>query len=274
MGEKSGRGLRFGVFVMTVGLAVLAGAPAAFAAAPSNDTFSGATSISSLPFTDTVDTTEATTDADDAQANATCGAPATDASVWYSLAGNGEFVTVDVSASDYSAGALVATGTQGNLATVACGPGSTAFLAESGTTYYILVFDDQQNGDGLNGGSMSLSVTSAPAPSVDALTVNSVAKFHKDGSATVSGTMTCSGGVNFTEIDISLSQTVGRTRISGFGFAGDITCDGTAQAWSADVSADNGLFRGGKAAASVDAVACNDFTCSDISLQKTINIKK
>lgn len=274
MAGKLARGSRFAVAALTVGLLTLGIVPAVLAAAPSNDLFTGATAISSLPFSDSLDTTEATTDSDDAQANATCGAPATDASVWYSLAGNDEFVTVDVSGSNYSAGALVATGTQGSLTTVACGPGGTAFLAESGTTYFILVFDDQQDGDGQNGGSMSINVTSAPAPSVDALTVSSVAKFHKDGSATVSGTMTCSGDVNFTEIDISLGQTVGRVKISGFGFTNDITCDGTAQAWSADVAADNGLFRGGKATAFVDAVACNDFTCSDISLQKTINIKK
>jgi hypothetical protein len=53
-------------------------APAALAAPPSNDTFAGARpDVSEL-----LDTTEATTDSDDAQLNATCGAPATDASVW------------------------------------------------------------------------------------------------------------------------------------------------------------------------------------------------
>ena len=49
-------------------------------------------------------TTGATTDADDAQLNTTCGAPATDASVWYSLQGSGKGVVADVSSSDYSAG--------------------------------------------------------------------------------------------------------------------------------------------------------------------------
>ena len=39
------------------------------AAAPTNDTYTGRTVIGSLPFTDTVDTTEATTDADDAEMN-------------------------------------------------------------------------------------------------------------------------------------------------------------------------------------------------------------
>jgi len=80
----------------------------AIAAPPSNDTIGGATVVS-LGFSQTLDTTEATTDADDAQLNATCGAPATDASVWYSFTATADGgVVVDVSQSDYSAGVLVA----------------------------------------------------------------------------------------------------------------------------------------------------------------------
>src|SRR5438128_582141 len=76
----------------------------AMAAPPSNDTITGATAITSLPFEETLDTTEATTDADDAALNANCGAPATDASVWYSLAvATDTGVAVDVSGSNYSA---------------------------------------------------------------------------------------------------------------------------------------------------------------------------
>ena len=78
-------------------------APPALAAAPGNDTFGGATQAA-LGFSQQLDTTEATTDADDAQLNASCGAPATDASVWYSFTGSDAGVVVDVSQSDYSAG--------------------------------------------------------------------------------------------------------------------------------------------------------------------------
>ncbi len=273
MGGKSGRGWRFGVFLMAVGLVALAGAPAAFAAAPSNDTFGGATVISSLPFSDTVDTTEATTDADDAQANASCGAPATDASVWYALTGDGTSVEVDVSGSDYSAGVLVATGTEGSLTTTTCGPGSVAFTAESGTTYYILAFDDQLDGSG-NGGQLSIVVSEFVPASVDAITVNHIARFHKDGSATVSGTVTCSGSVQFAEIDLSMTQTVGRAKVNGFGSTNDVTCDGTSQPWSLVVSGDNGLFRGGKAKVSVDAFVCDAFNCTDSFIDATVSLKK
>jgi hypothetical protein len=84
-----------------------------FAAAPGNDTIGGARAAS-IRFSQVLDTTRATTDADDAQLNASCGAPATDASVWYTinLAADGG-VVVDVSASDYSAGVLVGEGSPG-----------------------------------------------------------------------------------------------------------------------------------------------------------------
>ena len=70
---------RVGVFVSLLIAWSLAFAVPVLAAAPSNDTFGGATVIGSLPFTDTLDTTEATTDATDQEANADCGAPAMDA---------------------------------------------------------------------------------------------------------------------------------------------------------------------------------------------------
>jgi hypothetical protein len=260
------------VFATTVGLIALAAAPAALAAAPSNDAFGGATSISSLPFSDSLDTTEATTDSDDTEANQDCGAPATEASVWYKLAGDDSGVLVDVSNSDYSAGVIVVTGTPGSFSLVTCGPGSVAFTADSGTTYYILAFDDT-TGSG-NGGQLSLDVSEFSPATVDAISVNGTAKFHKDGSATVTGTVTCSGDVVYSEIDLSMTQSVGRVRINGFGFTNGFACDGTAQPWSVDVNGDNGLFKGGKAKVSVDAFVCDLITCSDTFTSANVNLKK
>ena len=80
-----------------------------------------------------LDTTQATTDGDDAQLNASCGAPATDASVWYAFTAASDIgVVVDVSQSNYSAGVLVGVGSQGNLQTVACGPGDCGLLRSGG----------------------------------------------------------------------------------------------------------------------------------------------
>src|SRR5882672_1477790 len=96
---------RLAILTSVLMIASLAVAAPVLAAPPSNDTFGGAQLIS-VGFSDpAVDTSEATTDADDTAINANCGAPFTDASVWYSLTATADaFIGVDVSASNYSAG--------------------------------------------------------------------------------------------------------------------------------------------------------------------------
>ena len=65
-------------------MVAITGTPA-HAAPPSNDVYGGAEVIAVVPFSTSLDTTEATTDADDAEMNATCGAPAMDARVWFTF---------------------------------------------------------------------------------------------------------------------------------------------------------------------------------------------
>src|SRR6476661_6061757 len=168
-------------------------ASTALAAAPSNDTFPNATAAS-IGFSQVLDTTQATTDADDAQLNTSCGAPATDASVWYALQGTDQGVVIDVSQSNYSAGVLVGVGSQGNLQTVTCGPGAVVFFAAAGTTYYVLAIDDQNDGSG-NGGSLSISFNEVPPPPTVDIMVNRTGTVDAHtGIATISGTFTCSNG--------------------------------------------------------------------------------
>ena len=66
-------------FVLVFGVAF---ASPVLAAAPSNDIYAGRTVITALPFADHIDTTEATTDADDVEA-ASCAPATAEASVWY-----------------------------------------------------------------------------------------------------------------------------------------------------------------------------------------------
>ena len=142
-----------------VGTAGAAGPP------PSNDLISGATAIPALPFTDTVDTTGATTDATDVQANNSCGAPFTNNSVWYTFtAGPGDTaLAVDTTGSTFSSGVIIATGTPGALTTRACSPVSSRVATTSGTTYYIMVFADFGSG-----GTLHLSVHGpGPVPAND-----------------------------------------------------------------------------------------------------------
>jgi hypothetical protein len=131
----------------------LGGSGTAFAASPPpNDLIGGATVVSTLPFSDTVDTTAATTDANDTQVNQSCGAPATNNSVWYTFtAGPSDtLLAVDTTGSTFSSGVIIATGTPGALTTRACGPTTAKLAVASGTTYYIMVFDDSGSGGTLH----------------------------------------------------------------------------------------------------------------------------
>jgi hypothetical protein len=266
---------RLGVLISIVALWSLAFATPALAAVPGNDAHAGRTVIGSLPFSESLDTTDATTDADDAEVNASCGAPATDASVWYELAGTDGGIIVDVSASDYSAGVIVATGSPGTLLTVACGQGAVAFFAASGETYAILAFDDQLDGAG-NGGALDIAIDAAPPPPTIDITVDPVGSFNKvTGSATISGTFGCTGDADFAEIDVQLAQNVGRFTISGFGgmFAEAPVCDGSIQPWSVEVFGQNGKFKGGRSVAVTFAFACGTFNCGFDEEQSIVKLR-
>lgn len=247
-------------------------APAALAVVPSNDTFAGATAAT-LGFSEQLDTTEATTDADDAQLNESCGAPATDASVWYAFAGTDTGVVVDVSQSDYSAGVLVGTGTQGNLITEACGPGTVGFFASAGTTYYVLAIDDQLDGGG-NGGSLSISFNEAPPPPTVDITLDRFGKVNaRTGVATISGTYTCTDG-DFIEVFVDARQVVGRFAVVGFGGFFDVgTCDGGPHTWSAEVFPENGRFAGGKTMTVAFAFSCGAFECTEGFAEQTVRLR-
>lgn len=262
---------RFIPVVATLLAASVVGAAPAWAAPPDNDTISGAVTAS-IGFSDVLDTTEATTDAQDDQLNETCGAPATDASVWYVIEGTGTGVVVDVSASDYAAGVLVGVGVPGSLETVACGPGLTGFTADAGTTYYVLAIDDQSDGGG-NGGSLSISFYDAPpTPTVD-ITVDPTGTFDRTGAAHLTGTYTCTDAV-FVDVFGDVTQPVGRFSIRGFfGFFVEGTCDGSPQPWSADVVPEGGKFKGGKALTVAFSFACGVFECAEGYTEQTVRLR-
>lgn len=263
------------MFAAAATAAMLSLGSPAYAAAPSNDTASGATPIA-LGGSATQDTSEATTDTQDAQLNEFCGAPATDASVWYAYsAATDGGVVVDVSSSSYTAGVLVGTGTPGALELVACGPDTTAFSATAGTTYYLLAIDDQADGSG-NGGTLRISVAEAPPPPTVDVTVDRVGHVNqKAGTATLTGTFTCTDA-DFLDLFGELKQAVGRFVVHGsFGFFADGTdCDGTPHPWSATVTPDNGKFAGGKAAAVTFTFACGAFDCAESFTEHTVMLRR
>lgn len=247
------------------------GSPAV-AAPPGNDTFSGAEAIAAMPFAASLDTTEATTDSDDDELNSWCGAPAMDASVWYSYTATADAALLaDVSASDYSAGVFVAIGAPGSFEVLGCGPGGAVWEAFTGETYYIVVIDDQQDGTG-NGGQMELSIDVAPPPPALEITVNKNARFDsKTGAAILSGTFVCGSDAQFAFLEASVTQRVGRMLIRGYGST-DLTCDDTTRPWEMMVFGENGLFKGGKAVSATFSVACGMAFCSDYFSEDVIKL--
>ena len=151
-------------------LLVPATALAAVAAPPNNDTVSGARTIASTPKTITQDTTSATTDAVDSRLNASCGAPATNGSVWFRYVDTtGKGLVVDTSASDYTTGVIIVAGNPssgGSL--VACGPEVAAATGAAGTTYFVMAFSDTV---GVTGGQLTATFAPAPPPPTATLTV-------------------------------------------------------------------------------------------------------
>jgi Carboxypeptidase regulatory-like domain len=116
----------------------------AYAAAPSNDAFAGRTPITTLPFTDAQDTTDATVELDEPQPDCTGRVGAT---LWYEYTADRDTVLeADTLGSDFDTFLTIWTGDgPGSLAQVGCSDDASglqsieAFSVSAGTTYLIQV---------------------------------------------------------------------------------------------------------------------------------------
>jgi hypothetical protein len=263
---------RTAVAVCTAVLILPFAATAAYAAPPGNDTVAGATALGSLPQTVSENTSDATTDALDASVNAYCGAPFTNASVWFTYTDvSGAGFLADMSASDYTGGFIVTAGDPANGNLVACGPEQVGVRGDAGTTYYIVAFSDTAT----NGGNLSASFTALPPAPTATITVDPRGVAYKNGSARVSGTYSCTNADGFSsDVEGTLSQTVGRTKISGFFFDNPLVCDGSVHTWAAVAFSDTALFAGGKAASVSVAFACGLVECTVVEADATIQLSR
>jgi len=158
------RHARMGLTLMAAAALLVATAPAAFAQAPSNDDFDSATVIATLAFSDSVDTTEATTASDDPDC------AGNGHTVWYVFtASAGMTIAANTFGSDYDTTLSVYAGTRGALDQIACNDDSgslqsrVSFSAASGTSYFLMVgsfFDSP-------GGQLELSVAELLPPPND-----------------------------------------------------------------------------------------------------------
>ncbi|TPG18316.1 DUF6299 family protein [Pedococcus bigeumensis] len=245
-------------------------ATAASAAPAPNDTAATATVVSALPSTIEQDTTGATTDATDAALNAQCGAPFTNASVWFRYTASADGgVIADMSASSYTGGFLVTEGDPAGGNLIACGPTTVGFATTAGQTYYVVAFSDTAT----QGGNLVVTFDNAPPPPEATVTVNPRGVANKDGSATLSGTYSCSNADDFfSDIEGSLTQQVGRVKINGSFFVNPIQCDRATHSWSGTAFTDNGVFKGGKGANVTFAFACGTFECAVGYTEQTVQL--
>lgn len=260
----------FGLVTAMATMVVLGAAPAS-AEVPSHDTIAGAKEIT-VPFAEVVDTTEATTDAEDAAVNTNCGAPATNGSVWYKFtAGDSPAYVVDVLQSDFTAGVIIATGTPGNLTLVNCGPDTVGFESTVGETYYLMAFSDNPD---VVGGQLSISVEeSGPAPKVS-MTVNDSGKANKSGTATISGTYSCDGEADFMILQGQLQQEqANNTQVRGFFELTELQCGGTFD-WSVEVTPESGKFLRGLAATTALTAGCNALGCNVYDTLEVVRLRR
>ncbi|MEV0805681.1 PKD domain-containing protein [Micromonospora sp. NPDC050200] len=152
---------------------LVAGQTAAYAA-PTNDDFSAAVTVENVPFTTTIDTTDATSDPTDPTGCANKG------SVWFSFTPTVDGrVEAHTFGSDYYTVLSAWTGEQGSLTRVACNDDNGSqrsrirFAVAAGTTYHFMVGTGGY-GD-TTGGSLRFSLDQVAAPAnddfADAITV-------------------------------------------------------------------------------------------------------
>jgi hypothetical protein len=275
---------RLAAVICVVALASLAFASPVLAAPPSNDDIGTPTIVGALPYSDGPnDTTEATTggtDPDDC-----FGGP--DAStVWYSFTPTTSgWYGADTFGSNYDTTLYVGTPDgSGGIDVIECNDDAADSLqsavrweALAGTTYLLAVgtcCGGGVVGESGGGGMLVFNVDVASPPPMIDVTVDPVGQFNPGGSATISGTVTCSGDVDSSFIDIDLTQSVGRFIIEGFASVEDFACDGTAQQWSVEVFAFTGKFRGGRAVAFTSAVACDPLGCSEDVEETRVRLRR
>jgi hypothetical protein len=241
--------------MLGVGLLPLAATPAS-AAVPGNDDPPGAV-VLHLGDRVVQDTSEATTDAQDQALNANCGAPATNASVWYQYSpGEDRKVALDARASDYSTGLMVFRGTPSADSLVTCGPGVVGLRARAGKTYYIMVFSDTN----VNGGRLVLSLTAPRPPRVHvSLAKRGVAFRGGAGAARLRGTYSCTHG-EFAFLSGILVQRAGRLKIRAQLNKG-LQCNGRHHHWSALLVSPVGTYVRGHAHVKVRIIGCGVLEC-------------
>ena len=250
---------RLAVMLGVAASVIVATAAPAWASPPNNDDISNATVITSLPFNDNVDLSQATNAPSDPPSQCNEG----NHTVWYQFtAATSEQVVFDPTASSNVIALDVFTGAPGALTWIGCGqggPGDSADFnlnATAGTTYWIMAstfFGSTAT--------LDLWVYLPVAPQVTITLTGG--KVDQAGNATITGVLNCTGVVpDGVSISGTLTQPVGRK----YSVSGSFTATGSCapgQSWSALVQPTVGKFAGGAATANFgNTYVCNGGGCS------------
>ena len=252
------------VLIISVVLCMMS-PPSAVAVPPSNDEIAGAIEVFTNTRT-TIDTSEASAD-DPSVAVEGCTTEGDgivfDASVWFKYTPTtSEEVVISTFGSDYSARLLIATGSPGNLTGLICFPTQAhTFTAEAGVTYYILAYDNQEDGSG-NGGMLNLIVETTVLPQSD-LRIESAELDPQNRTITLSGTFTCEQDSTF-RLEAIVRQSKSKVTAESEPLMYTAVCNGgiDEQEWQVSGKASSGFFRPGAATVSITWTTCRISYCT------------
>lgn len=215
---------------------------------PEDNDFSNATLISTLPYTDYINTMGATTASSDPVA--TCGAGGQGPTVWYSFTPTENMqIGASTAGSDYNAVISVWTGTQNALNEIACNdywPSQVNVDVSAGETIYFMI----GSYGGGKGGNLIFTVD---VPLTIDLSINPDGSVERvTGDATISGSVMCSSNT-FVELGGELRQRIGRLDVSSGSFYSNFICNNNT-IWTATVRGDK-PFAAGKAKVTAHAYA-------------------
>jgi hypothetical protein len=260
--------------MLVAGLTIMAAGPA-LAAVPTNDDFANATLVQGLPFTETVNTAEATTQATDPT---NCIGAAH--SVWYTYTADSDgSVSFDTFGSDFDTVLSAYTGTEGSLTQIGCNDDAggvfqsrVLFTVTSGTQYSIMIAGCCGTTEGESGNLVVNADVGGPPFTFD-VSFSSGSVEPKTGVATIKGTLVCSGP-GLVDIAGELQERNGHTLVRGF-FSVQVDCSQNMSTFTTTVTPSNAGYVPGKASiVDVSVSGCGANGCDSEFLEGVVTTLK